>query len=86
MNGLLAVVVAALGMPALTGVALLYGATEMPEHATRLSPPPGLEQSALKVGDRGPDFKLPATVGGTFVLSEALHHGPVVLVFYRGSW
>ena len=68
------------------GVALLCGAADMPEHATRLSPPPALEKSALKIGESAPAFKLPDAGGGTFVLSEALRQGPVVLVFYRGSW
>ena len=67
-------------------IALLCGAAEMPEHATRLTPPPALETSALKVGDKAPPFNLPAAGGGTFVLAEALRRGPVALVFYRGSW
>ena len=68
------------------GVALLCGAADMPEHASRLSPPPLLEESALKIGARAPAFKLPAAGGGTFVFSEVLRQGAVVLVFYRGSW
>jgi hypothetical protein len=71
---------------AVAGVALLSGAADMPEHATRLSPPPALDKSALKVGDWAPAFKLPTAGGGTFVFSEALRQGTVVLVFYRGSW
>ena len=71
---------------AVASVAFLCGAADMPEHATRLSPPPALEKSALKLGDRAPAFALPAAGGGTFVLSDDLRQGAVVLVFYRGSW
>lgn len=71
---------------AVASVALLCGAADMPEHASRLSPPPALEKTALKVGDWAPAFKLPAAGGGTFALSDALRQGAVVLVFYRGSW
>ena len=67
-------------------MALPCAAAEMPEHGTRLTPPPALETSALKVGDRAPPFNLPASGGGTFGLAEALRRGPVALVFYRGSW
>jgi peroxiredoxin len=43
--------------------------------------------SALKKGDKLPDFSLPKTSGGeNFILSEALEKGPVVLVYYRGDW
>ena len=71
---------------AVAGVALLCGAADMPEHATRLSPPPALEKSALHIGDRAPAFTLPTAGGRTFVFSDALRQGAVVLVFYRGSW
>jgi hypothetical protein len=71
---------------AMAGVALLCGAADMPEHATRLSPPPALEKSALRTGDKAPPFELPGAGIGTFVLSEALEQGAVVVVFYRGSW
>ena len=47
----------------------------MPEHATRLMPPPALETSALKVGDEAPPLNLTAAGGGTFVLAEALRRG-----------
>jgi len=71
---------------AMAGVALLCSAADMPEHATRLSPPPALGKNALRTGDKAPPFELPVAGNGIFVLSEALRRGPVVLVFYRGSW
>jgi peroxiredoxin Q/BCP len=36
----------------------------------------------LGVGARAPDFSLPADSGETITLSQALGHGPVVLIFY----
>jgi hypothetical protein len=65
---------------------LWLGESWVPEHATRLSPPPALGKNALRTGDKAPPFELPAAGSGTFVLSEALQRGAVVLVFYRGSW
>jgi peroxiredoxin len=41
----------------------------------------------LAVGDRAPEFALPAAnKGGTFSLSEWLQRGPVILEFLRGTW
>ena len=40
----------------------------------------------LAVGERAPDFVLPAATGGTVALADRLTAGPVVLVFYRGAW
>ena len=45
----------------------------------------GLAEAGLKVGERAPDFSLPATKGDVS-LSKALRAGPVVLTFYRGGW
>ncbi len=42
--------------------------------------------TALRAGDRAPDFELPVAGGGTFRLSDALERGPVVLTWYRGGW
>jgi peroxiredoxin len=45
--------------------------------------------AALKPGDRAPDFKVQASLGGsvfTFSLSEALIKGPVVLYFYPAAF
>lgn len=40
----------------------------------------------LKAGDPAPDFSLNERDGTGWTLSDALHQGPVVLVFYRGHW
>ena len=42
--------------------------------------------TALREGDRAPDFALPDAAGRTVRLSELLVDGPVVLTFYRGAW
>lgn len=42
--------------------------------------------SALREGDRAPDFALPDPSGETVRLSDRLAQGPVVLTFYRGAW
>jgi len=41
--------------------------------------------AALDIGDRAPNFSIPAALGGkvfTFSLSESLAKGPVVLYFF----
>ncbi len=41
----------------------------------------------LAIGDRAPDFTLPAANReGTFSLSALTPRGPVVLEFLRGTW
>lgn len=40
----------------------------------------------VAVGETAPDFTLTAHDGRRVVLSQTLATGPVVLVFYRGSW
>ncbi len=40
----------------------------------------------LKVGDKAPDFKARTYDGKAVVLKDVVAIGPVVLVFYRGSW
>ena len=39
-----------------------------------------------KEGDRVPDFELPSGDGKSVRLSAVLRDGPVVIVFYRGTW
>lgn len=46
----------------------------------------GVLESALKVGDQAPDFNLPDAAGGKTNLKSLLKKGPVVLIWYRGSW
>lgn len=38
------------------------------------------------IGDKAPDFELPSTVGETLKLSDQLHNGPLVLLFYPLDW
>ena len=42
--------------------------------------------SAIEVGRKATDFKLPNTQGELVSLSSLLASGPVVLTFYRGGW
>lgn len=42
--------------------------------------------SAPAVGDQAPNFRLPDARGGEVELAEMCASGPVVVVFYRGSW
>lgn len=44
------------------------------------------EPQGLKVGDKVKDFSAKDMNDNTFVLSEALKKGPVVVIFYRGHW
>ena len=78
-------------------LALVVGCTESdapafaPEPVAEVPTPaaPNAEAAvgtALSVGAQAPDFALPTAHGGTVRLGEALAEGPVVLVFYRGSW
>ncbi len=46
----------------------------------------GVLESALKVGDKAPDFTLPDATGNDVPLSALLAEGPVVLTWYRGGW
>ena len=39
----------------------------------------------LEAGQTAPSFELPEVDGGTVALEELLG-GPVILIFYRGSW
>ncbi|HZR32374.1 MAG TPA: hypothetical protein VFA76_11050 [Terriglobales bacterium] len=41
----------------------------------------------LQIGDRAPEFTLPAANReGEVSLSGLLRHGPVILEFLRGTW
>ena len=42
--------------------------------------------SSAPVTGKAPAFVLPAQDGQRVALADALAHGPVVLVFYRGFW
>ncbi|WP_291216370.1 peroxiredoxin-like family protein [Hydrogenophaga sp.] len=44
------------------------------------------KRTALRKGDKAPDFALPDAKGGVVSLSSALVVGPAVVTFYRGGW
>ena len=46
----------------------------------------GIMDSALKAGDRAPDFSLADQNGGMVRASDLLSDGPLVISFYRGVW
>ena len=46
----------------------------------------GIAATALKVGDKAPDFTLPNVRGEAVTLSNLLARGPAVIAFYRGAW
>lgn len=55
---------------------MFYSAHEMPDSS-----------STLRVGDRAPDFTLPAANRpGTVSLGDLLRAGPVIVEFLRGTW
>jgi peroxiredoxin len=45
-----------------------------------------VEVAAVQVGDRAPDFKLPATTGGMIKLSDFQGKQMVLLEFYHADW
>jgi len=45
-----------------------------------------LVENALKVGDKLPPFELSNAFGNNVASDELLKNGPLVLVYYRGSW
>jgi hypothetical protein len=46
----------------------------------------GLESTALKVGDRAPEFSLFNQDHVQVNSTDLLHQGPLVLTFFRGHW
>ena len=46
----------------------------------------GVEERALKAGQRAPDFTLPDMVGNKVALAQLHAEGPLALIFYRGLW
>jgi len=46
----------------------------------------GVMESALKAGDKAPDFTLTDHAGASVRLADLLAQGPVVLTWYRGGW
>jgi len=45
-----------------------------------------LGSTALKAGDKAPDFTLPDTDGKPVALSKLLANGPVILAFYTKAF
>lgn len=45
-----------------------------------------MEEKALKVGDKMPDFSLKNAVGKIINSKDLLAKGPLVINFYRGGW
>jgi peroxiredoxin len=46
----------------------------------------GKGAQAIKVGQTAPNFQLPDAHGRPVALADLLQTGPVVVIFYRGSW
>jgi hypothetical protein len=44
----------------------------------------GVEERALKAGQRAPDFELPDMSGNPVSLARLRTSGPLALIFYRG--
>lgn len=42
--------------------------------------------AALEIGERAPDFRLPATTGGTISLSQFRGKQPVLIEFYSADF
>ncbi len=70
--------------PALFALLLLTaaGVATAGETGADASPRPG----AVRVGDPAPDFTLRSSVGVPHSLGGRRGQGPVVLVFFRGTW
>lgn len=45
-----------------------------------------IQGSALKQGDKAPDFELSDTKGHLVSLKQTLTNGPCILTFFRGGW
>ena len=45
-----------------------------------------VEVAAVQVGDRAPDFRLPATTGGMIKLSDFRGKQMVLIEFYHADW
>ncbi len=54
--------------------------------ASAQTPTVPLAASALRVGEKAPDFRAADAAGRPVALKELLRKGPVVLYFYRGQW
>jgi peroxiredoxin len=46
----------------------------------------GIAATAMRAGEKAPDFTSPNAVGRPYHLADGLARGPVVVTFYRGAW
>lgn len=46
----------------------------------------GVEEQALKAGQRAPDFEISDMAGHQVTLAQLRAEGPLALIFYRGLW
>jgi hypothetical protein len=63
-----------------------HDAIETMHRATAQLKAPGIEQQALKIGDRAPSFTLFNQDHVQVVSGELLRQGPLVISFFRGHW
>ena len=62
------------------------GVIETMHRATAELKATGIEDAAMKLGDRAPSFVLPNQDGVQVSSSDLLHEGPLVVSFFRGHW
>jgi len=63
-----------------------HEAIEKMHRATAALKASGIEDAALRVGDRAPNFALFNQNHVSVTSSELLRQGPVVVSFFRGHW
>ena len=63
-----------------------HGAIEKMHRATPELKSSGIEQQALKIGDRAPRFTLFNQDHVQVSSSDLLRQGPLVISFFRGHW
>ena len=63
-----------------------HEAIETMHRATEELKATGLEERALKVGDRAPSFTLFTQDHVQVDSADLLHQGPLVISFFRGHW
>ena len=62
------------------------GVIEQMHRATAELKASGIEERALKVGDRAPGFTLFNQNHGNVSSTDLLREGPLVISFFRGHW
>ena len=63
-----------------------HGAIEKMDRATAELKATGIEEQALKVGDRAPNFTLFNQDHVEISSTDLLREGPLVVSFFRGHW